>query len=190
MPSRTVLAPLVGGLLVGGSSRRFGRDKALAPLAGRALAERVASALSAVVPEILLLGGGPVPAPLAGLARIADDPRARGPLAGLLAAFAARPDHAWLLVACDQPWLDEGALDWLVGARSPRAIAVLPRLGGRGIEPFPAIYEPGARTELERLARAGGSFQPLVRSAGVAMPRVPSEHERAFADVDYERDLG
>lgn len=190
MSSRNALAPLVGGLLVGGASRRFGRDKALAPLAGRALAERVAGALASVVPEILLLGGGPVPDSLAGLARLEDDPRARGPLAGLLAAFAARPDRAWLLVACDQPWLDEPALAWLVGERSRRAIAVLPRLGGRGVEPFPAIYEPGALPELERLARSGGSFQPLARSAGVSMPRVPPEHERAFADVDYERDLG
>ena len=123
-------------------------------------------------------------------ARIADDPRARGPLAGLLGGFAARPGRAWLVVACDQPWLDAAALAWLIGERSPRAIAVLPRRGDCGVEPFPAVYEPEAAPALAQLAGCGSSFQPLAARADVATPRVPPELERAFADADYERDLG
>ncbi|GMU64895.1 MAG: hypothetical protein AMXMBFR36_11690 [Acidobacteriota bacterium] len=189
MDDRPALAPLVGGLLVGGASRRFGRDKALALLEGRPLAERVAAALAAVSREVVLLGAGPVPASLDAMARIADDPRGRGPLAGLLGAFAARPDSAWLVAACDQPWLDESALAWLLGERTPGAIAVLPRRGGPGVEPFPAVYEPGAAPVLALLAEGGGSLQPLAARDDVATPRVPGELERAFADVDFERDL-
>lgn len=190
MDDRPALAPLVGGLLVGGASLRFGRDKALAQLEGRPLAERVAAALAAVTQEVVLLGAGPVPASLDGLARIADDPRARGPLAGLLGGLAARPGRAWLVAACDQPWLDAAALAWLVGERSPRAIAVLPRRGAHGVEPFPAVYEPEAAPVLALLAGGGSSFQPLAARADVATPRVPPGLERAFADVDFERDLG
>lgn len=190
MDDRFAPAPLVGGLLVGGASLRFGRDKALARLEGRPLAERVAAALAAVTREVVLLGAGPVPTSLDGFARIADDPRARGPLAGLLGGFAARPGRAWLVVACDQPWLDAAALAWLIGERSPRAIAVLPRRGDCGVEPFPAVYEPEAAPALAQLAGCGSSFQPLAARADVATPRVPPELERAFVDADYERDLG
>lgn len=190
MANPTALAPLLGGLLVGGASRRFGRDKALAPLEGRALAERVAAALAAVVGEVALLGGGPVPASLGGLARIDDDPRGRGPLAGLLGALAARPGQAWLVAACDQPWLAPAALAWLVARRAPGVIAILPRLGDGGVEPFPGIYEPAAAPVLAALASAGGSLQPLAARADVATPPVPPELARAFADVDFERDLG
>jgi molybdopterin-guanine dinucleotide biosynthesis protein A len=190
MDDRPTLAPLVGGLLVGGASRRFGRDKALARFEGRALAERVAAALATVTREVVLLGAGPVPASLDGLARIGDDRRARGPLAGLLGAFAARPGRAWLVAACDQPWLDAAALAWLIGERSPHAIAVLPRRGAHGVEPFPGVYEPEAAPVLALLARGGASFQPLAARADVATPRIPPELERAFADVDFEHDLG
>jgi molybdopterin-guanine dinucleotide biosynthesis protein A len=190
MPASPVPAPLAGGLLVGGASRRFGSAKALARLDGRTFAERVAAALASVAPEVTLLGDGPVPPRLARLARLADDPRGRGPLAGLLAAFAARPDRAWLVAACDQPWLDGAALAWLVGARRSGAIAVLPRLGGEGVEPFPGVYEPGAAPLLAGLAAAGGSLQPLAARADVATPLVPPRHVRAFADVDVPGDLG
>jgi molybdopterin-guanine dinucleotide biosynthesis protein A len=190
MTSPLGIAPLVGGLLVGGASRRFGSDKALARFEGRTLAERVASALAAVTEEVTLLGGGPVPPALAGLVRLDDDPRVRGPLAGLLAAFAAHPDRAWLVAACDQPWLDAAALAWLVAERRPGAVAVLPRLDSGGVEPFPGIYEPGAGTVLAGLACTGGSLQPLAARADVATPLVPSRHARAFADVDVPGDLG
>lgn len=189
MASLPGLAPLSGGLLVGGASRRFGSDKALARLDGRTLAERVAAALATAVEEVTLLGGGPVPPALGALRRLDDDPRAHGPLAGLLAAFAVRPDRAWLVAACDQPWLDGAALAWLIGERRPGAIAVLPCLGSGGVEPFPGVYEPGAGAVLAALAGAGASFQPLAARADVATPLVPRRLARAFADADAPGDL-
>ncbi|HSM14689.1 MAG TPA: molybdenum cofactor guanylyltransferase [Thermoanaerobaculia bacterium] len=184
------LAPLVGGLLVGGGSRRFGRAKALEPLDGTSFAERAVAALRQVVGEVVLLGGGPVPEALAGLERLPDAPGADGPLAGILAGLSARRDRAWLIAACDQPFLTRGLLEWLITRREPGQIAVLPRLVSGGLEPFPAVYEPGALGVLSGLAIDEGSIQPLAGRCDVLTPTPPRELARALRDVDTEADLG
>ncbi len=186
----SALAPLVGGILVGGASRRFGSAKALARLAGRAFAEHVAVALAGVADELFLLGDGPVPPSLAALPRLADAPGVGGPLAGLLAALAARPGRAWLVAACDQPLLTREFCCWLAGERRFGALAVLPRLGAHGVEPFPGIYEPAGAAAVEALAAAGrGSLQPLAGLAGVRLVAVPPTFAAALADVDRPEDL-
>ncbi|MBP1641976.1 MAG: Glutamate dehydrogenase [Acidobacteria bacterium] len=179
------LPPLVAGLLVGGASRRFGRPKALEPWRGLAFAERVAAALEAVAGEVVLLGSGPVPASLAGRARLADAPQAAGPLAGLLGALRARRDRAWLVAACDQPLLTASACRWLAGERVAGRLAVLPRAAADRVHPFPAIYEPEALPWLEAMATGGDqSLQPLGRRPDVATPEPPPEVAAAFDDFD------
>jgi molybdopterin-guanine dinucleotide biosynthesis protein A len=189
LPHDLSLPPLVGGLLVGGASRRFGRPKALATLDGVALAERVARALTAAVGAVVLLGDGAVPPALAGLPRLADAPGARGPLAGLLAALRERPDHAWLVAACDQPWLTAAGCAFLLAARRPDRLAVVARGAAGRLEPFPGVYEPGALALLAGLAAAGGALQPLGAAPGVAVLAPPPALAGEWRDVDAESDL-
>jgi molybdopterin-guanine dinucleotide biosynthesis protein A len=184
------LASCVGGLLVGGESRRMGEPKALALLAGRSLAERAAAALAEVPLELVLIGAGPVPPALAGLARLPDAPGARGPMAAVLAALRARPDAAWLLVACDQALVSAAACRWLLAARRAGTLGVLPRLGSGPAEPLLAIYEPTARAPLElQAARGERSLQPFARLAGVLSPEPPSELASAWTSLDSPSDI-
>ena len=190
MSRRRALAPLVGGLLVGGRSSRFGRPKALEPLAGTTFAEHAVAALGAVAAEVHLLGDGEIPAALAGLPRLADRGDRGGPLAGVLAALAERPDRAWLIVACDQPFLSPELCRWLAGQRDPAWLAVLPRLTPERIQPFPAVYEPAVRAVLEAVARgADPSLQRLAQRPDVATPEPPAALRPAFRDVDTPDDL-
>jgi molybdopterin-guanine dinucleotide biosynthesis protein A len=187
------LAPLATALLVGGASRRFGRAKALERLDGASFAERAAAALSTVAEradELVLLGDGPVPPALAERPRLADAPEARGPLAGVLAALRAWPERAWLIAACDQPFLSGELCRRIVAARDPRRIAVVVAAGCGRMHPFPGVYEPGARAVLERLAgESGSSLQPLGRREDVAVLALPPELARALRDVDRPADL-
>jgi molybdenum cofactor guanylyltransferase len=178
-------APLLGVLLVGGESRRFGAPKQLTPWRGRTLGEQVAAALGAVAGEVVLAGDGEVAPALAALPRVADAAGLRGPIAGLLGALAAHPDRALLAAACDQPLLDATALAWLVGERRDGTLATLARFAGAaGLEPLPGVYEPAVRARLVALAAAGGSLQPLAACADVRVVAPPPELAAAWASAD------
>src|SRR3546814_13961187 len=74
---------LLGAVLAGGRSSRFGSDKALAMLDGRTLLDHAAAALGAHV-ETVVICGRHVP----GMTGLADRPAAdMGPLGGLNAAL-------------------------------------------------------------------------------------------------------
>ena len=176
-PESPTLAPLVGGILLGGASRRMGSAKALLDWQGESFVERIAATLASVVPEVSLLGRGPdLPARVAGLPTIADVAGVEGPLAGILAALATRPEAAWLVLSCDQPLISQSALEWLIGERRPGRIALFPRLARGRIEPFPGIYEPACLPALLALAGGGrsGSLQPLAELAHVRVVPVPA----------------
>jgi molybdopterin-guanine dinucleotide biosynthesis protein A len=190
-------APLYGGLLVGGASRRMGRPKALLATAGGTLAERAAAALRPAVERLVLLGDGPVPPLLAGLPRLADAvlPGAAdgpaGPLAGLLAALRWAPEAAWVLCPCDLPAVRPAAVRWLASQRRPERLAVLPRAVPDGPpEPLLALYEPGVRPAVEALAAAGGRApRRLADAAGVAVVEVPPELADCWRDADTPDEL-
>lgn len=182
---------ILGGLLVGGGSRRMGRDKALLPGPGGApLARRAATALSSCVDDLWLLGSGPVPESLASLPRLDDAPDVPGPLAGLLAALRHRPAATWVTCPCDLPHVDAAAVRWLLDQRRPGRAAVLPRVGNGPPEPLFALYEPAALALLEELAAARAAApRELAGRPGVAVVPVPPTLGRCWRDVDTPRQL-
>lgn len=186
------LAPLVGGILLGGSSRRMGSAKALLDWRGETFVERIATALASVVPEVTLLGRCPeLPAQVAGLPSIADAAGVEGPLAGILAALSARPEVAWLVLSCDQPLVSRPALQWLIEQRQAGCIALFPRLAPGRIEPFPGIFEPACRGALAALAEPGmrASLQPLGELADVRVVPVPPAWTAALRGVNTPEEL-
>ncbi len=72
-----------------------------------------------------------------------------GPLAGLEAAFQQAPGAAWLVTACDLPFLTGSVLQFLREARDPEreATCFTSRFDGRP-EPLCTIYEPSAAIQL------------------------------------------
>jgi len=198
-------SPVLGGLLVGGRSRRMGRPKATLVDRGTALGERVAAALRPHVAELLLLGQGPVPPSLEGLERLPDAPlppadgslpiptagRTAGPLAGILAALRARPGAAWVICPCDLPAIEPAAVAWLLGQRRPGRAAVLPRAAAAGPpEPLFALYEPAALVLAEGLAAEGARApRRLASLPGVATVTVPPSLAHCWRDADTPADL-
>lgn len=74
---------LLGALIAGGQSRRFGSDKALAPINGRPLLAQVIEALEPQVDEMVMCGRQ-----WPGLISLADRPETdQGPLGGICAAL-------------------------------------------------------------------------------------------------------
>src|SRR5262249_45353432 len=65
---------------------------------------------------------------------------------GIMAAQEKFPASAWLVLACDLPFLDANTLEHLIRARQPKRLATAFRSTHDGLpEPLCAIYEPASR---------------------------------------------
>jgi molybdopterin-guanine dinucleotide biosynthesis protein A len=71
--------------------------------------------------------------------------------------MAAHPDVAWLVIACDLPFLSDAALDQLLKERDPAVLATAFRSTHDGLpEPLCAIWEPAAAAALAEYQTGGG----------------------------------
>lgn len=150
------MTPLYGLVLAGGRSRRMQSDKAALAYGARPqlaeafdlLARHVPRAFVSVRPD---QGGDAL---RAGYPQVVDGPDGRGPIAGIIAAQAQHPDAAWLVLACDLPFLDDATLATLVARRDVGRLATAFRSRYDGLpEPLCAIYEPRSREAI--LAHVG-----------------------------------
>ena len=148
--------PLHRGLLMGGRSARMGWPKQTLQFGGRALGEIAAEALVAAPgdPRVVVLGAGALPPALKAWAQLPDAPGFAGPGAGMIAAHRWAPEAAWIVAACDHPWLRSRHVEWLAAQRQPGRWAVVPRQRDGHPCPTLALYEPQALEAMERLARA------------------------------------
>ena len=186
LPRQLACRPLCAGLLIGGRSRRMGRSKALLLHHDRSWADRVADALAAHAPRVVLLGAGSVPPRLEDLPRLPDAPDHEGPLAGLVAALRWDPRADWIVAACDMPQLTAGALAWLLAQREPGRWAVVPRRTGDGpLEPLAAWYDARMLPILEECDRASAA----ARHPKVHTPPVPIEWDAAWRSFNSPEDL-
>ncbi len=99
---------VLGVILAGGASRRFGANKCAALLAGRSLLERVAERAVPQVKTLLLNANDTAVGPaVAHLERLTDNAPGEGPLAGILAALVEAEQRGFSHVAsfaCDTPF--------------------------------------------------------------------------------------
>ena len=187
------LPTLYGLVLAGGRSTRMQRDKAAIQYrpgetqldaAMNLLAGRVARAFASVRAE---QRSDPA---RARYPQIVDRGGLEGPIAGISAALTEHPDAAWLVLACDLPYLEAHTLDALIAARRG-GIAVAFKSSSDSLpEPLCAIYEPGARVPLETHIAAGKNCPRkfLISTAGVELLDLPNP--RALDNVNTVEEYG
>lgn len=150
---------LLGVVLAGGASRRFGGDKAVALLDGRPLLDHVAAALGGSC-ETVVVAGRDWP----GFARVSDLPApGLGPLGGLAGALAYAAAHGFdavLTSGCDLPRLPPDIVA-LLGA--PDALLIdQPTIGlwrARHAQALRGFVETDARRSIRGWADAVGARQ-------------------------------
>ena len=175
---------IAGVALAGGRSRRFGRDKAREPLAGRPLIAWSLETLSSAC-DRLAVNGPPELAETFGLPAVADlDAAQPGPLAGLAAALAWAANQGCthcLTVPCDTPFLP---LD--LGARLSDALSDLPVICARALRRHPlcALWRAELGGRLAELALKADQppLQRLVDELGGGWADFPDEG--AFANLN------
>jgi molybdopterin-guanine dinucleotide biosynthesis protein A len=151
-------APLYGLILAGGASTRMGRDKAALHYHGRSQLEWAFELLDSVCEKTFVSVRPDQSNEItrAKLPQIADLQPGIGPIAGISAALEAHPDKAWLVLACDLPFLSLDTLDNLIAHRDPTKIATAYRSTHDGLpEPLCAIWEPSARETVNKWIAMG-----------------------------------
>lgn len=176
----------LGTILAGGRNRRYGDHKALAPVGGEPIIERVRRALNAVADGPVLIANEPsVYRPL-GLPMRPDARPGTGVLGGIHTAllWARETDHAGALVAaCDMPFIPSTLLERLLAdAAATGADVVSPASRSRrGLEPLCAYYSTrciaAIEAQFDREERRVVGFFPDVR-----IHRVPLDDVRALGD--------
>jgi molybdopterin-guanine dinucleotide biosynthesis protein A len=151
-------APLFGLVLAGGASTRMQRDKAALEYHGQSQLHWTFQLLSHVCAAtfVSVRPDQREEPTRAGLPQIVDRQPGIGPIAGISAALQAHPKAAWLVVACDLPFLSEQVLRHLIEHRDPRKLATAFKSSHDGLpEPLCAIWEPAAREPVLEFIAAG-----------------------------------
>jgi len=141
---------MTGIVLIGGKSRRFGRDKVLEQVGEKALIEHVMDVISPLFEDVLLIGH--MREGLETFRIIEDIYPGCGPLGGIFTALThITTDHCFVFAA-DMPHLDSALIEYMISVSDDHD-AVIP-LWSQGREPLHAIYHrralPFAGRLLER----------------------------------------
>lgn len=150
-------ADLKGLILCGGYSTRMQQDKSRIAYHGMPQWLYLHSLLSKVVPEVYISCRPDQQEIFAGAAPlITDSVSIGGPAAGLLSAYAAFPDTAWLVLACDLPLISRQSLDHLAAMRDPQKAATAFNSPVNNLpEPVIAIWEPRGLQVLQQSVANG-----------------------------------
>jgi molybdopterin-guanine dinucleotide biosynthesis protein A len=140
---------VVGVLLVGGASRRFGSPKALARLDGETLAGRAYRTLEQAFGHAIAVGKSadrlPLPFPV-----LDDGNDLRAAIVGVAAGIRLARAEVCVCLPTDVPWITPEALRSLAEAVATGADAAVPATG-----PLPGAYRRSALPVLERHIAAG-----------------------------------
>ena len=153
------VAPVYGLVLAGGLSSRMNRDKAALEYAGESQLDRVFTMLGRHVSRVYVsVRATQTTDPTrARLPLIVDEAGAGGgPIVGIRSAQAAFPEAAWLVVACDLPFLSDAALAQLLTGRDPGRLATAFLSVHDGLpEPLCTVWEPASCAALAAHLQSG-----------------------------------
>ncbi|MCK0159570.1 NTP transferase domain-containing protein [Allomuricauda sp. F6463D] len=137
---------LFGLVLSGGTSARMGKDKGLVDYHGIPQREYVYHLLMQFCDDVFLSvrqdQATEVPE---GFKTIVDQNNCKGPFNGILSAHNLYIDSAWLVVACDLPFMDSETLGQLIAHRNSKKFATTFANQETGLpEPLVCVWEPRA----------------------------------------------
>jgi len=168
---------ILGAVLAGGQSRRFGSDKALAKLNGQSLLAHAVGQLAGWCDDVVVAGRAQAPAPALCLA---DWPRpGMGPLGGLAAALrhaAAGGYEAVLSIGVDSP---------LLPANLPALLSPAPAyLAG---QPVIGLWPASALPAITAILHGQGTH--AMRGLAEALGAKPVQIDDEAANINTPEDL-
>lgn len=187
-----MIADCTAVILTGGDSRRMGQDKASLKLGEQSLLQNVISVVQPLFSAVIISvrqSRKEITLP-----QVFDDPKHRGPLAGLAAGLQNAQTPWVFAVACDMPFIEQSVIQRLGQFREGYQ-AVVPMVKGYP-QPLAAFYSAGCLGSVLECLNGDGkrSLRELldklnvryVSETGLQVADTPSRH---FFDLDTPEDV-
>ncbi len=152
--------PVYGLILAGGRSTRMKTDKGAIKYFGKSQTQKLKELLSPHCEKVLVSCRQDQEDAdhMQGLELLPDSILDMGPMGGILSAMRKYPNVAFMVVACDLPYLEKGTLDFLFKERNPYKMATcFLNPERRWPEPLCTIYEPKSYQKLLQYLSIGYS---------------------------------
>lgn len=170
---------LNGLVLAGGLSTRMQADKGDLKYYGKSQRQHVLELLAPHCKKVFVSCNPQQSGSLNSMPLIEDRFAGLGPMNGILSAMQHDPNAAWLILACDLPFLSAGTLQYLVQHRNPNKTATAfmdPE--GRFPEPLITIWEPRSYPLLLQWLGMGYNCpRKVLINADVALLQAPDTTE-------------
>ncbi len=148
--------PVKALVLAGGASMRMGTDKSQLVYFDEPHEQHLAKMLASLGLETYLSKKDTTEKELYGFPVLADRLVGLGPFGAICSAFLFDPNAAWLVIACDMPFMDEQTLENLLSNRSSGHFATAIKSAKKKFpEPLVTIYEPKAYPRLLAMLSQG-----------------------------------
>jgi len=184
--------PIAGLVLAGGKSMRMGEDKGLIAYHGKPQREYIYDLVKAHCEETYISCRPDQVEELGAFPTLADSFLDLGPFGALLSAFRQKPNHAWLVVACDYPLMSDKIISQLVDNRNSSKVATAFNNPNNDFpEPLVTLWEPRSYYELLRFLGQGYSCpRKVLINSEVELLEVLKEDLEGFQNVNTgeERD--
>ena len=156
---------MVGVVLVGGKSRRFGRNKAFEVLEGERLIDRQVRMVKSLFPEVLVITNEPELYLDIDATIVKDVIPGQGPLGGIYTGLLFSQGESVFVTACDMPFIQPRVIKHMVKLATDYDVVIPEKQDG--LEPLHAIYSsrciPEIKKKLDRHVLQVISFFPAMK---------------------------
>ena len=125
-------------ILAGGSSERYGQNKAFLEIGGIRLIDLVAGQMKNIFKRVILVTNQKRDYEYLKIPIVEDLVKGLGPIGGIYTGLMSIADKAGFFIACDMPFINKRLVRYMVDIRDNHA-AVVPLVANE-IEPLHAIY--------------------------------------------------
>lgn len=129
---------MAGVILTGGSSKRYGKNKAFLEIGGIRLIDRITEDMKNIFKRVILVTNEKKGYEYLGIPLVEDLIKGLGPIGGIYTGLMSISCQAGFFVACDMPFINKHLVRYMVDIQDNHA-AVVPSVAN-DIEPLHAIY--------------------------------------------------